>query len=102
MAKNNPGFNTWNIPGRVYPRSNWPGYESKMYNEIGAMNRRREKRLTEEQAAIYNRMMSYWLERGAYYRDTANYPDDLCAVLACRDTLNAAILIAKNGNEPTE
>lgn len=95
MAKNNPGFNAWNIPGRVHTRSNWGGNESRMYNDIGARNRRRELRLTEGQAEIYSHMRDYWLERGAYYRDTTNHPDDLCEVLACRDTLNAAILISK-------
>ena len=97
MAKNNPGFNTWSIPGRVHTRSNWGSNESKMYNDIGARNRRRELRLTEEQAETYSRMRAYWLERSAYYRDTTNHPDDLCEVLACRDTLNAVILITKGG-----
>lgn len=93
--RNNPGFNTWNIPGHVYNRAGWSANESKMYNDIGQRNRRREGRLTEEQAENYHRMTHYWLERGSYYQNTTNYPDDLCDVLACQDVLNVVTATPK-------
>lgn len=84
MLKNNSGFNQW-IPAITPP---WPGHHVRLYHQIGKQNRRREEQLTEEQAIQYFRMKSYWLERDQYYRDSTNYEDDLCLVMACRDTLN--------------
>jgi len=59
-----------------------------VYNRVGRRNAAREQKLTAAQADRYRQSVNYWLERGSYYTQTTNYPDDLCWVLACRDLLD--------------